>query len=392
MIVKKLVIDKANRLYQLAPGIRSFVPSEPRRSLVRKTNVLDLSTFTWPVEIVPDELQRQNGMQRASQEKLSKLKEELSGWFHTYHSAKIEPSKEIFIGGGISSLIFAIALGFVDNGDIAFVPELGVPLYRRVTTACGGEPVSYSISTKNDWVPDFERVHTRLGRVARILFLNSPHNPTGAELSEKDMASLVWLAGRENIIVVNDAAFAAVSGRKHASLMSIKGGKRIGVEVYSFAYHFGLPAIPFGFVVGNREIINGVKLAAQMLPSFVPEFYVDLALRAVRQFPNDSLKGVRETITRNSAELLKILDVLRLEKSGFDTVPFMWAKIERRRQASAVAGFLYRLSRLLVLPGTAFGDTGEGFLRFSLTAPPEAYSEAFKRVKKRHKLVKRESE
>jgi len=145
-------------------------------------------------------------------------------------------------------------------------------------------------------------------------------------------------------------------------------------------------------VVGNREIINGVKLTAQMLPSFIPEFYVDLALRAVRQFPNDSLKGVRETITRNSAELIKILDVLRLEKSGFDTVPFMWAKIERRRQASAVTGLLYRLSRLLVLPGTAFGDTGEGFLRFSLTVPPEAYSEAVKRVKKRHKLVKRESE
>lgn len=391
MLVKKVVIDKANRLYQLPPDIQSFVPTERRPSLIRKTEVLDLATFVWPVGLEQDRLQEHAGLRVASQERLNNLKEELAGWFLTYHGAKIEPSKEIFIGGSISSLIFTIALAFIDNGDIAFVPELGIPLYRRVTTACGGEPVSYSISHKNDWMPDFERVHTRLGRVARILFLNSPHNPTGAELSDKDMTDLVWLAGRENIIVVNDAAYAAISSRKQASLMSINGGKRVGVEVYSFAYHFGLPPVPFGFVVGNREIISGVKLASQMVPSFIPEYYVDLALTAIRRFPNDSLKDVRVTITRHSAEVVRLLNMLGLEKSGFDTVPFIWAKIERRRQATTAASLLYRRSRILVVPGTAFGDTGEGFLRFSLTVPPASYSAAVERIKRR-KLVKLGSE
>jgi LL-diaminopimelate aminotransferase len=284
--------------------------------------------------------------------------------------------------------MFTIALAFIDNGDITFVPELGIPLYRRVTTACGGEAVSYSLSAKNDWLPDFERVHTRLGRVAGILFLNSPHNPTGGELSEKNMADLVWLAGRENIIVVNDAAYAAISGRKQVSLMSINGGNKIGVEVYSFAYHFGLLAMPFGFVVGNREIISGVKLASRLVPSFIPDAYVDLALRGIRQFPNDLLKETRAAMARNSAEGAKLLNILELEKAGFDTVPFIWAKIERRRQAATATAFLYRRSRILAVPGTAFGDTGEGFLRFSLTVPPASYSAAVQRLRRKRKRAK----
>lgn len=388
MLVKKVVIDKANRLYQLPPDIDSFVPAEPRRSLVRKTEVLDLASFAWPSGDEHGLPEGEAGLQAASRERLDNLKEELAGWFYTYHGAKIDPSKEIFLGGRISSLMFTIALAFVDNGDIAFVPEVGIPLYRRVTTACGGETVSYSVSPKNDWLPDFERIHTRLGRVAGILFVNSPHNPTGAELSEKNMADLVWLAGRENIIVVNDAAYAAISGRKQVSLMSVNGGKRVGVEVYSFAYHFGLPAVPFGFVVGNREIITGAKLAARLVSTFIPDSYVDLALRGIRQFPNDLLRETRAAMAGNSAEGAKLLSMLGLEKAGFDAVPFIWAKIERRRQAATATALLYRRSRILAIPGTAFGDTGEGFLRFSLTAPAALYSAAVQRLRKKRKATR----
>jgi LL-diaminopimelate aminotransferase len=385
MIVKKVVIDKANRLYQLTPRIESSVPVERRRSLVRKTEALDLASFRWPVSDQAVEQSGKNVLKPASQEKLGNLKEELAAWFARHHGAKVDPADQILIGGSISSLIFAIGLAFIDHGDIAFVPDLGIPLYRRVITACGGEEVSYIVSSKDDWLPDFERVHTRLGRVAGILFLNSPHNPTGAELGQKVLADLVWLASRENIVVVNDAAYAAISGRKCASLMAVSGGKRVGVEVYSLAYHFGLPRLPLGFVVGNREIINGISLALELTGRFVPEAYVDLAVQAVRQFPNAALKQVRGTVARNMAHCSQLLESLGLEKSGFETVPYVWAKIHRRRQAATAAAVLYRRHRILVVPGTAFGDSGEGFLRFSLTATEEAFKTANKRLKGRRK-------
>ena len=217
MVIKKVVIDKANRLYQWPPEINSFIPSLPKPSLLKKNQPVDLASFSWPV-LDKQQFSPPESLQAADQEQINGLKEELAGWFQSYHGVKIDPLKEIYIGGSISSLLFSIALAFVDNGDIAFVPDLGIPLYRRVITACGGEPVTYSITQKNDWLPDFERIHTSLGRIAGVLFLNSPHNPTGAELREKDLVDLIWLAGRENIMVVNDAAYGAVSDRKHTSL------------------------------------------------------------------------------------------------------------------------------------------------------------------------------
>ncbi|MEW5993371.1 MAG: aminotransferase class I/II-fold pyridoxal phosphate-dependent enzyme [Candidatus Zixiibacteriota bacterium] len=382
---KKVIIEKSNRLYQLAPTIDSLLPHDHRRSLLRKTSVLDLASFRWPTAPDEEHLPDASLLGPATVTSLNKLRDEIAGWFQTHHGVRLDPQKELYIGGGISDLMFNIALAFVDHGTLAFVPELGIPLYRRVTTACGGEAVSYAVSPRNNWQPDFERVGTRLGRVAGILFLNTPHNPTGAELDEKQMADLIWLAGRENVLVVNDAAYASISGRRHVSLLSVSGGKQVGVEVYSFAYNVGLPAMPFGFVAGNREVIEGVKQAAQLTRHPVSEYQVKLAVQAIRQFPNESLKEVRSLIYANEAETARILRPLQFEKAGSDTVPYVWARIERRRQSIAAATTLYRRGRILVVPGTALGDSGEGFLRFSLTAPADHYSEAVQRVKKLYK-------
>ncbi len=385
MAIKKVIIDKANRLYQLPPEISSFLPSEPKRSLVKKREPLDLATFAWHGNEEEEASLRQSDLEPISPASLNNLKEELAGWFHSYHKVRLDPEKEIFVGGGISQLIHTIALAFVDSGDISFIPELGIPLYRRAVISCGGETVSYTISEKNNWQPDFEKVHTSLGRVASILFLNSPHNPSGAELSEKEFANLIWLASRENIMLVNDAAYASFPSRKHVSLIAVEGGKRVGVEVYSFAYHFGLPSRQFGFLVGNREIIEGVKQASRIIPGFIPEYFAKMAIPAIRRFPAKSLVRFRAQMEESRAEGFKLLNLLQLEKTGLDGVPYLWAKVEQRRQAAAVASLLYRLNRIMVLPGTAFGGNGEGYLRFSLTAAPEVYRAAVERVKRKRK-------
>ncbi|MFQ6007885.1 MAG: hypothetical protein ACE5K8_02940, partial [Candidatus Zixiibacteriota bacterium] len=91
MLVKKVVIDKANRHYKLSPDIQSFLPSDIRGSLIRRSNVLDLASFTWPVVPEQEQLDGQKCLRLASQEKINILSEELAGWFQAYHGAKIDP-------------------------------------------------------------------------------------------------------------------------------------------------------------------------------------------------------------------------------------------------------------------------------------------------------------
>ncbi|UCD62934.1 MAG: pyridoxal phosphate-dependent aminotransferase [Candidatus Zixiibacteriota bacterium] len=388
MVIKKAVIDKANRLYKMAPDIFSFTREKPRPSPLKKTRLLDLARFRWPVSMDSGSVPGEKQFAPADRAKLDELKEALSQWFSDHRQVKISGDREIFIGAGISSLILNIGLAFIDNGDIVFVPELGVPLYKKVTAACGGEPVHYSVTPKTGWRPDFERINTRLGRVARLLFLNSPHNPTGAALNEKETGDLVWMAARENTVIINDAAYQSVDARTPTSLLAVDGGKKVGAEVYSFSYLLGLPPLPFGFVAGNRDVISGLEAVSGLMPAFIPEYYVDLALRALRMYPGDGLKLARDRMHRCEAEVAGLLNLLALEKSGYDTVPFVWAQIAGRRSARTQAGILYRRMRVLVAPGTSFGDSGEGFLRLSLTAEPEDYRAACERIRQRGRILK----
>ncbi|PWB68567.1 hypothetical protein C3F09_11355 [candidate division GN15 bacterium] len=385
-MIKRVIIDKANRLYQMPLDILSFLPSGERKLVLRHADLVDLASFRWPLDFPADHVPTVENMHPASGERLNNLKEEIISWMAAHHQVKLN-TNEVLVGPGISAMVFASSLAYIDHGDLAFVPNLGVPLYRRAVIACGGDTVGYGISARNDWQPDFSKLGTRLGRVARVLYINSPHNPTGSELSDKQLSSLVWTASRENLLVINDAAYQSIPSRLPVSLLSAEGGKRVGVELYSFSYSFGLPAMPFGFAVGNREALAGLKGALSLFAAPMPDYFVEPAIRAIRQYPGTGIKKVRSLVQSSAAEATHLLSELALETSGAATVPFLWTRIARRRPATNIARLLYRRSRVLVVPGTSFGENGQGFLRFSLTAEPALYSEATGRIKRRIKLL-----
>ncbi|MFZ5979673.1 MAG: aminotransferase class I/II-fold pyridoxal phosphate-dependent enzyme [Candidatus Zixiibacteriota bacterium] len=390
MINKKIIIDKANRLHQMAPDILSFIQTSTLRPILKKQDLVNLGDLNWPVPFEEFPNPTAKDLAPASLESLNGLKEDLVAWFEKHQHTNLVGAKEIYLGGNIRSLLFLLAVAYIEPGDIAFVPELGIPLYRKVITACGGEPINYSISCRHNWSPGFERISTHLGRVARALIINSPHNPTGFELDEKEMTELAWIAGHENLLLINDAAYQSIPERRPVSLLSVTGGKKVGVEVYSFAYNFGLPPLPFGFIAGNREIINAVKQAATLLPDYIPEYYIRLASRAVRQYPGESLRAVRKALAAANSEAVGLLEEMSLERTDTGTVPFIWGKIQKGdRNSTSAARQFYRRYRILVAPGNAFGDSGQGYFRLSLTAPAGSYQEAAQRLKKKLKLLKK---
>ena len=389
MPAKKVVIEKADRVYQLPPPLFTTLPKEKEKTLLKKTDILNFSKFSWPLEMEEELELKSDGLRPASESKLAVLKQELAGWFEKQHEVKLDPDKEIYIGGGVRNLLLNIGLAFIDRGELAFVPELGYPHYKRIVAACGGDTVSYRVSVKSDWLPDFSTVSSPIGRIARLLFLNSPHNPTGAVLNEKDLNNLAAVASKENVMIINDAAYQSLSDVKPPSLLSVKGGTKIGAEVYSFSYSFGVTSLPFGVVAGHSEIINGLNQIAPLSPQPALNLFCDLALEAIRKFPNQPLKTMRRRISDSRAEAVKLFDLLELEPSGYNTVPFMWGKIAGRRSSVMAAKILYHGAKIVALPGSEFGESGEGYLRFSLTAAPETYVKAIQRIKKRRRLFSR---
>jgi len=273
MPVKKVVIEKANRVYQLPPPLFTSLRKKRDKSFLKKTDIINFTRFSWRVESEPNLALDSEGLEPASEDKLNTLKSELAIWFEKQHGVQLDADKEIYIGSSIRNLILSIGLAFIDRGELVFVPELGYPHFRRVVAACGGDDVAYAISSKSDWLPDFSTVSSPIGRIARMLFLNSPHNPTGATLNEKDFSKLIAIASKENVLIINDAMYQSVSDARAMSMLSVKGGPKVSAEVHSFSYTFGLPAFPFGFVGGHTEIINGLTQIAQLSPQPVLNFY-----------------------------------------------------------------------------------------------------------------------
>ncbi|MFZ1684739.1 MAG: aminotransferase class I/II-fold pyridoxal phosphate-dependent enzyme [Candidatus Zixiibacteriota bacterium] len=391
MLIKKVIIDKADRMYQMPLDILSFLPAGKRQPLLKRPAIIDLASFKWPVTFPSQEQVAATDLAPASEERLDELKEVIAGWMLANHQVRLNPAREVFIGGGISQMAFALGLATIDAGDVAFVPELALPLYRKVVVACGGDPIFYPFSPKTNWRPDFEKIKSRIGRIARVLFLNSPHNPTGSELTEKDLAALVLMASRENTVVVNDAAYQSISGRLPVSLLGVEGARKVAIELYSFSYNFGLPPLRFGFAVGNRDLVGGLKMAYSLMDQSIPGYYVELALRAIRQYPNAALTSTRTLLGETSGEAAELLRLLNLDVYPSPGVPFLWGRIERRAASSTLVRLLYRRNRVLIAPGTSFGDSGQGFVRLSLTAGPKAYAEAIARVKQRSPYHRLES-
>ncbi len=386
-MIKKVIIDKANRTYQFPPDIFSFLPDNDKPSLIKKTELIDLGKFNWNVPYDKELTITPASLQPASAKKTEELKESIADFVYEQHQVKINTKKEIFIGGGITQILFSTALAYIEPGDIVFVPELGFPLYRKVTTAAGGETVSYSVSSKTNWKPDFKKLSTRVGHVSRFLFLNTPHNPTGCTLNQSELEKLVAIASKENIAVINDAAYQSIIGEPNSSLIGTKNGKRIGLEVYSFSYQFGLPRLPFGFAVGSKEIIEGLSQTATLFSKHIPEYYVDLALEGIREYPSDNIAALQKQFSKSKTEAEKLFELLNIESGTSNISPFIWGKLSKRKSANKFATQLFRKYRILTIPGTVFGNNGEQFIRLSLTASPSDYQQAYSRIKKKLSLL-----
>jgi LL-diaminopimelate aminotransferase len=389
-MIKKVVLDKADRIFNFPFDLEDFFPRRAIKTGERKLPTIDLGHFTWPIspKVSP---QTDSPLKMADDESLNRLKNTLAEWLYAEYGVKINARKEIYIGQGIRRIFLDFCLVFVDYGDIVLCPEPGMPFYRRVVIASGGVPVAYPISARTKFGPSLTRLPETLARSAKILILNNPNNPFATILDETRLAELVHFASRQNIFIINDAAYCSFSEERHCPVGSVPGGRKVCLEVFSIPYTFGLPYLPLGFAIGPPELISGLKRISKTTGLCFMETWLPLIKEAVEHYPSPELKSVRRNMDRSRLEAERLAEKMGWEIAGGKSGPFLWVKIPLRRQSGLHASALLRRKRILTLPGTAFGGIGEGYLRLSLTSLPEHYAEANRRISKRL-LFRQESE
>jgi LL-diaminopimelate aminotransferase len=389
-MIKKIVLDKADRLYHLPFDLEDYYPKRALKPGEKKIPTIDIGRLNWFIKQQPRESLDTIGL--ASKDDLEKLKTIIADWLLKELRISVNPNKEIYVGQGVNRIIFDLFLAFVEYGDIVLCPEPGMPFYRRLVITSGGVPVSYQTYTRSDFKPSLSRLDTNLGNAAKILIANNPNNPVGFLYDETELDELIHIASRKNIFIVNDAAYCSFSEEKYRPLRSRPGGSKVGLEIFSIPFTFGLPYIPLGFAVGPTDIISALKNISKTIKISLPGGWISECIDAIENYPDNNLNTIVKHVNQTRLKAVKMAESSEWTVIGGNSCPFLWVRLPDRKQSVSYSAALLRRKRIITLPGTAFGETGDGYLRLSLTASKEDFTEASSRMSKKSSLgVKKET-
>lgn len=374
MVVKRLVLEKADRLYHTPLFLDDFLPGIGRQKLVRR-DIIDLARLHWPQ--LQGNIASDPSPHRAAEEgDLKALAEATAVWYQTRYGITVNPRKEIFIGKSIRQILSLFTLAFLNPGDMFLIPDPGIWHYRAAAALASAETVPYHLTERNNYRPAVGSLSTSLTRLSKAMIINTPHNPTGQILTRENLGELLHLAGRENLILVLDQAFNEyIDSDQPASLYGLPGGRKVALELYSYAYNLGQSGLSLSFAVGQPALIAGLRQTARSFGLTVTLGEAKLAAIALERH-----RANTGALNRYFAENRKYADqlchALRLYPPEHRNGPFYWAKLPGRKQSRRFARHLFLRSGLILAPGIAFGENGEGYLRFSLTPAADQYQKA----------------
>lgn len=175
-----------------------------------------------------------------------------------YGVTGINPDTEVLHGIGSKPVLALFPAAFINPGDVMLMTAPGYPIMATHTRWYGGEVVNLPLLEENGFLPDLDGIAPDITKRAKLLYLNYPNNPTGAGATTAFFDHVVKFAKENTIIVVHDAAYAALMyGSKPFSFLSVPGAKDVGVEIHSLSKAFNMTGWRLAFVAGNERVIAG---------------------------------------------------------------------------------------------------------------------------------------
>jgi len=316
------------------------------------------------------------------------FREAVASWYKARFKVQLDPEKEIYTLIGSKEGIGHLPLAFVDPGDIVLVPEPGYPVYNSSTILSLGKPYYLPLKIEKDFLPDLETIPSTVLGKTKLLFLNYPNNPTSAcpENIAEFFEKVVYLAKRHNFVVAHDAAYSEIYypdkwKTPPISFLAVKGAKDVGVEFHSLSKTFNMTGWRIGFVCGNRDIIAGIAKVKDNYDSGVFTA-IQYAGIAALTGPQDCVAELREVYMRRRDAMLRCFRSLGLEVYEPKATFYLWVRVPNGYTSENFAEKLLSDCGIMATPGSGFGPSGEGFLRFSLTVEDKKIEEAIELLSK----------
>jgi LL-diaminopimelate aminotransferase len=298
---------------------------------------------------------------------------------------RLDPDTEVMSAIGAKECIFNLNLAFLNPGDVALASDPGYPVYTGGPLLVGGEPVLMPLVPDRGFAPNLEAIPGDAVSRARLMFLNYPNNPTGAIVPDGLFEEVVEFARSHGILVVHDNAYSETTydGYVAPSFLQTPGAKEVGVEVFSLSKGYNMTGWRCAAIVGNAEAIELYWRLKSNIDSGNFDA-VQLAGAAALAPEVDPYVQEMNEVYRRRRDL--VCDALA--QAGVDVTPpkgtiYIWAPIPPGfDSAAAYCEHVLEHAAVVISPGGAYGTSGEGFFRISLTTPDDRLLEAVDRIRR----------
>ncbi len=322
---------------------------------------------------------------------IPELREALAKKAYGNYGLSYDPNSEILITVGGTEAIFLALMGLINPGDEVLIPNPGFVCYEPSVLLAGGVPVYAPLFEKNDFRPSINDVMSLVTDKSRVMILNYPNNPTGAVLSYDEVAALAKIAVERDLIVISDEVYEKIiyDNAKHYCLATFPGMRERTLIINSFSKTYAMTGLRVGYVYGPKELISSIWLMHQYTVACVNSLAQYIALAALRG-PQDFVRNMVKEFDRRRRLVHKRLN----EIEGFDcALPkgafYVFPNIKGFGMSSEeFVAFLVREAHVTVVPGSAFGSYGEGYIRISYAAAYEQLEEALNRIEKAVKRLR----
>lgn len=365
--------QKAKRLEHFKTGIFAALDEKKDQMIKQGRTIYNLSIGTpdfCPPKSVMEAVSKactQPENYKYAMTDMPELQEELCRYYKTRFGAEIFPDEIISVHGSQEG-IGHLGLAMCSEGDIVLLPDPGYPIFEAGAYLGGAEEYFYPLLEQNAYLPQFDKIPEEVYRKTKYMILSYPSNPVGAVAPKEVYITAIEYAKKYGFTVVNDNAYSDIifDGLQSFSFLSLPGAKEVGIEFFSLSKSFDITGARISFAIGNKSVINAIKLLRSQYDFgvFKPVQYGAVAaLKCDRGF----VESQRLEYQARRDALCKGLRSVGWNVPDSKGTMFVWAKIPKGYSDDVeFCSVMMEKTGIICTPGSSFGQNGRNYVRFAL--------------------------
>jgi alanine-synthesizing transaminase len=388
-------IEPAERIKRLPPYLFGRLNAMKLAKRQQQIDIIDLGMGN-PSDPTPQvivdklcEAARDPRNQRYSASRgIFNLRREVAIKYAKQYNVELDPNSEVLACIGSKEGFSHLCLAMLGPGDTVIVPDPAFPIHIYAVALAGANVVTVPLGNTQESLKNIQETCEKLYPRPKMMILNFPHNPTAMTIDDLSyFETVVDIAKRLNIAVIHDFAYGdtCFDGYKAPSFLSAKGAKDVGVEFITLSKAYNMAGWRIGFAVGNKQMIEALATIKGYYDYGIFQAVQIASIVAMRQCENDTIEQNKKYQFRRDV-VCECLGRIGWQVEKPRASMFVWARVpDEQLKGKGTIDFAMDLvehANVVVSPGRAFGENGEGYMRIALVENENRLRQAFRNIKK----------